>query len=77
MSKYNGWANRETWNVALWLQNEQSLYWTALEVQNEPKPYEAFRAYMAEVGSKATPDGVEWTNPKVNVAELDAMLREL
>jgi hypothetical protein len=22
--KYNGWTNYETWNVALWLDNEQS-----------------------------------------------------
>ena len=24
--KYNGWSNYETWNVALWLDNEQSSY---------------------------------------------------
>lgn len=24
--KYNGWSNRETWVVNLWLTNEQSLY---------------------------------------------------
>ena len=24
--EYNGWTNWETWNVLLWLDNEQSLY---------------------------------------------------
>lgn len=24
---YNNWKNRETWNVALWLDNEESFYY--------------------------------------------------
>jgi len=28
---YNGWKNWETWNVALWLGNNESLYRSAIE----------------------------------------------
>ena len=30
--KCNGWANYETWNVKLWLDNEQGTYGEALDI---------------------------------------------
>ena len=26
MSEYQGWTNYETWNVALWIDNDQGVY---------------------------------------------------
>lgn len=26
-TKYNGWTNYETWNIALWFDNDSSEYW--------------------------------------------------
>ena len=35
---YNGWENYETWNVALWINNTESLYHLAMEAGD----YETF-----------------------------------
>jgi hypothetical protein len=69
----NGWANYETWNVALWIGNDEGLY-------DEAKccgSYSVLLHVLYECGSKETPDGVKWTDAKVNRAEIDAMIQEL
>ena len=35
--EYHGWSNRETWAVALWIDNEQRLQAKALELAKENK----------------------------------------
>ena len=36
-AKYNGYRNRETWNVILWMMNEEPLYRSAVEVAERHK----------------------------------------
>ncbi len=64
---YNGWCNYETWNVALWLQNDEGLYNLARESGN----YENF---LNEIYGfvKKTRDGVSFTDPKVNHIQLNS-----
>jgi len=68
---YNGWSNYETWNVALWINNDEGLYHTALECGD----YQTFVEMFGEETS--TPDGVCYGDPKVNVVELNSEIFDL
>ena len=65
---YNGWANYETWNVALWLQNDFNLHYLCREMGN----YVDTIDILNDEGTVATPDGVRYDDPKVNVIELNS-----
>ncbi len=73
---YNGWKNRQTWNVALWIGNDEGLYNLAREIvrSNPENPYNAF---VQEVGSSKTPDNVAWNDSGLDIDALDDMMREL
>jgi hypothetical protein len=77
---YNGWKNRETWNVALWIGNDQGLYNMAREYAASDSPYEDFAAALKEMGGKIaekTPDGVAWNDSGLDIDALDEMMKEL
>ena len=75
---YNGWANYETWNVSLWIQNDEGLYEIAKEsARGTIHPYGDFVDVMLMLGSKDTPDGVSWSHPDLDFDELNEMMEEL
>lgn len=79
---YNGWANYETWNVALWIGNDEGLYHLAREYQGHDDPYAAFRRDLAEISpgqpiAFQTPDGVAWRDSGIDVDAINAMIEEL
>lgn len=75
----NGWANYETWNVALWINNDRSLYGEAKRYRT--RGYSAFVRYMTEAYGDGTfvvtPDGVSWNDPSLDIEALDKMMEEL
>ena len=78
---YNGWANYETWNVTLWINNNEFLYNTAYACVEyyDPSvetPYEKFIRCMMNCDKVVTNDGVRWDHPKINHDEVNEMLIE-
>ena len=67
---YNGWTNYETWNVALWMDNDYGNYLKARESKN-------YQEFLSKLHKQLTGDGVSWTDPKLNIQELDEKITEL
>ena len=70
---YNGWANYETWNVALWLGNDENLY----NVARRYDSYDALIPRLEYMFGQMTPDGVRWMDPCIDTDEMDEMLADL
>ena len=84
MTDYNGWKNYETWNVALWLGNDEGLYHLTREWMEdrermcyELKDYDIFRHTLTELCGETTPDGVRWDDPSLDNDELTECMAEL
>ena len=70
---YNGWENRATWEVALWLLNDEGLYNLAMECGTYEDTVEALTA----MGVYNTPDGTRYDDPEVNVIQLNSDIFDL
>ena len=71
---YNGWKNYETWNVALWISNDERLYNIALDCSD----YDAFIFEMQTTcESQKTPDGISWDDRNLDFEALNEIMEEL
>ena len=75
---YNGWRNRQTWNVALWLNNDEGLYRAAVEYIKQTKrpTWRGLITWMGLEGSR-TADGIAWDGTRLDHKQLNEMLREM
>ena len=70
--KYNGWHDWTTWNVALWIRNDQTYY----SIATDCKDYMDFLYEMQSmIGSFATPDGADWG--EANIEEMNEVIEEI
>jgi len=72
---YNGWANYETWNVALFINNDGVAYEIAMNVGN----YNEFVLNVMELlpPVNKTFDGVSLTDSNIDKDEIDELITEL
>ena len=73
---YQGWANYATWNVALWINNDEGLYNLA-KVYRHTGYKSLVEMLRDELDFRETPDGVALNDSGLDIDELDAMMEEL
>ena len=66
---YSTWTNYKTWNVSLYINNDESIYNTIQ--QDEICCYEDLLEVLFDCGSTETPDVVMWTDPEINRLEIN------
>lgn len=72
----NGWATYETWNAALWIGNDETIYRHAK--LNKYLGYRKWaKRWIDEFGEYITGDGVAWLHDDIDTDEMDAMLMDL
>ena len=70
--KYNGWADYTTWNCALWINNEPTIY----NVAAECKDYAEFLYEMQVMcGFFETPDGADYG--EANYEEMNEVIQDI
>ena len=84
--KYNGWKNWSTWNVSLWLGNDEGLYLMMVEYANRRAvssrtgkaivpTYSGFIRWAGLVGDR-TPDGAKYDAKCLDYPRLSELVRE-
>ena len=73
MEGYNGWKNWATWNVALWLGNDEGLYKIARRFVH----YKDLANELENCGATETPDGASYKDEDLDIHALDEWMMEV
>jgi hypothetical protein len=72
---YNGWKNYETWNVALYLDNDEGTYLAVKEYVRDTLnsavdlTYDGLIEYLG-IENESTPDGIPWSYFRIDRKEM-------
>jgi hypothetical protein len=79
LNTYNGWKNRQTWNVALWINNDESLYNMAKDFMKNYKGSKPYLAFIKRYGMQEdrTPDNIKFFSTILDYKALNSMMQEL
>jgi len=74
---YQGWKNYQTWNVALWINNDEGLYMSAVEYLSKSKrpTYMGFIRWSG-LEDTNTPDGIKFNGTRLDYKALNKMMLE-
>ena len=70
---YNGWKNYETWNVSLWIQNDEGMYACAQEAESYPD----LMVHFFNNGLDETPDGVDFEDDALDFDALNEVVKSI
>lgn len=79
---YNGWKNRQTWNVMLSINNDYGLYTGAVAYMKERQAkgkkgsYKGCIAYLGLTGDK-TPDNIKYISTRLDYRRLNEAINDL
>ena len=79
MDTCNGWKNRATWNVALWINNDEPLYRAAVHYMESKPAACQYRRFVAWAGlaEERTPDGFKYMSQRLDYPALNEMMKDL
>ena len=70
---YNGWKNYETWNVALWIQNDEGFY----SIAQECSDYYDLLIHLQNNGVDETPDRVDFEDDSLDYEALNELVSSI
>jgi len=87
---FNGWANRQTWNIALWISNDENLYRAAYKavdllksrgILSKTVNQEWTKAFVKVqfdmvFGVQETPDGYGINDPEIDWSAITEMIKD-